>query len=166
VAEYLTELSRHSARPVAYVDETGIDAWLHREYGWSKRGSPLIGRVRGRKHARTGIVAALMDRTILAPLQYGDTMDSVFFEKWFADRLLPALPEGSVIVMDNATFHRKGRLFPIAREAGHLLLFLPPYSPGLNPIENFWAWLKRRLAKILPSYSSLNDAICACFQVG
>jgi len=107
-----------------------------------------------------------MDGTILAPLQYGDTMDSGFFEKWFSDCLLPALPEGSVIVMDNATFHRKGRLFPIAREAGHVLLFLPPYSPELNPIEKFWAWLKRRLAKILPSHSSLDDAICACLQVG
>ena len=50
-------------------------------------------------------------------------------------------------------------------QAGYRLLFLPPYSPELNPIENFWAWLKRCLRKILPDYSTFDDAFCSCFKV-
>ena len=142
-----------------------MDTWLYREHGWSKRGSPIIGKVCGRKFERTGVVAALMGKTVIAPCQYGGTMESTFFEKWFESCLLPALPERSVIVMDNATFHRKNRLGQLAEKEGHRLLFLPPYSPELNPIENFWGWLKRHLRKILPSHSSFDEALCSAFQV-
>ena len=152
-------------RPVAYVDETGIDTWVQRDYGWSERGVPLVGRVPGRKYERTGVVAALCGGEIVAPCQYEDTMDSALFEKWFAQELLPALPERSVIVMDNAAFHRKAMLRRLAEGTGHSLLFLPPYSPELNPIEHFWGWLKRYLEKILPLHSTFDEALCSAFQV-
>jgi transposase len=92
-------------------------------------------------------------------------MDSLFFETYFETRLLPVLPENTVIVMDNASFHRKSVLIPMAEKAGHRIIFLPPYSPNLNRIEFFWGWLKRHLRKILPSHNSLDDAICSAFQV-
>lgn len=123
------------------MDETGIDTYLHREHGWSLRGKPLMGTVSGRKFKRTGIVAAQMGKSIIAPLQYDGTMDSALFEVWFATRLLPNLPGNTLVVMDNASFHRKSKLLPLAQQAGIRLVFLPPYSPDLNPIEHFWAWL-------------------------
>lgn len=92
-------------------------------------------------------------------------MDSIFFEEYFETRLLPALPANTVIVMDNATFHRKSVLIPMAESMGHRIIFLPPYSPNLNRIEHFWAWLKRHLRKILPAHDSLDDAICSAFKV-
>ena len=97
-------------------------------------------------------------------MQYAGTMDSEMFEAWFSGWLLPGLPERSVIVMDNASFHRKGRLHPMAEAAGHSVLFLPPYSPELNPIENFWDRLKRRLRKVLPSHATFNEALRSCFE--
>lgn len=151
---------------IAYVDETGIDTYLSREYGWSERGKPVMGLVSGRKFKRVGIVAAQRGKEILSPLQYDGTMDSSLFEAWFASQLLPILPKNTVIVMDNASFHRKSRLFDLADQAGHRLIFLPPYSPELNPIENFWAWLKRYLRKTLANHDSFHDALCDAFQVG
>jgi len=73
-------------------------------------------------------------------------------------RLAFAAPagDGSVVVMDNASFHRKGRLHALAERAGHRVLFLPPCFPELNPIEHFWAWLKGRLRKTLPLFSSFR----------
>lgn len=165
VAEYLSRIEGIESDKIAYVDETGIDTCLYREYGWSQRGKVLIGTVSGRKFKRTGIVAAQMGKAIIAPLQYDGTMDSELFEMWFETRLLPNLPKSTVIVMDNASFHRKSRLFPLAEQAGVRLVFLPPYSPEYNPIENFWAWLKRHLRKILHLHASFADAIHSAFSV-
>ena len=147
------------------MDECGIDTYLYREYGYAPRGQQVLGRVSGRKYKRCGIVAAKMANKILAPLQYSGTMDSNLFEAWFSDQLLPSLDKGTVIVMDNASFHSKKRLIFAAQNAGYRLLFLPPYSPELNPIENFWAWLKRFLRKILSSAPSFDDALCTAFQL-
>jgi len=139
VEGHLAELEKVSGRPIVYVDETGTGTCLCREYGRSERGEAVIGKTSGRKFKRVGVVAGQAGKSIVAPMQYGGTMDSEVFESWFGAWLLPALPEGSVVVMDNASFHRKGRLRALAERAGHRVLFLPPCSPELNPIENFWA---------------------------
>lgn len=112
---------------------------------------------------RSSIVAAQMGNEILAPCQYTGTMNHELFEKWFQEHLLPALPKETVIVMDNASFHRKEQLYSLAQKSGCYLIFLPPYSPELNPIEHFWAWLKRTLRRILPKLDSLDQAIFAAF---
>lgn len=148
-----------------YVDETEIDQYLYRPYARSARGRPVLGKVSGKKYKRTSIVAGLYNKKIVAPLQYSGTMDSMLFEFWFETILLPCLEAGSVIVMDNARFHRKSVLTELASQVECHVLFLPPYSPDLNPIENFWAWLKARLRNILPSFDSLDDAITDCFNL-
>lgn len=154
-----------SSEKIAYVDECGIDTYLYREYGYALRGQQVFGRISGRKYKRCGIVAAKMANKILAPFQYNGTIDSSLFEFWFSNQLLPSLDKGTVIVMDNAAFHSKKRLLSAAQIAGCKLLFLPPYSPELNPIEKFWAWLKRFLRKILPTVSSFDDALFTAFQL-
>ena len=147
------------------MDECGIDTYLYREYGYAPRGQKVYDLIRGRKYKRCGIVAAKMGDKILAPFQYSGTMNSALFEYWFSTQLLPSLEKGTVIVMDNASFHCKNRLISAAQNAGCKLIFLPPYSPELNPIENFWACLKRFLRKILPSVASFDDALFAAFQL-
>ena len=149
---------------IAYVDETGIDTCLHREYAYAKRGEKVMGFVSGRKYRRVGIVAAQVGKDIFAPLQYDGTMDSGLFETWFETRLMRELPSDSVIVMDNAAFHRKRRLSSIAQNYGNAIIFLPPYAPEYNPIENFWAWLKGRLRKTLADYDNFDDALQGCFM--
>jgi len=150
---------------IVYVDETGIDEYLQREHGRAKRGEPVYSVISGRKYQRTGVVAAQMGKEIIAPLQYDGTMDSTLFEMWFETLLLPALPENTVVVMDNASFHRKNRLYSVVEKTKHMLIFLPPYSPELNPIESFWSFLKRQLRKIMPDHRSFDSALSACFQV-
>jgi putative transposase len=81
----------------------------------------------------------------MATRQYEHTTTSEFFEDWFKNELLPRVPKGYTIIMDNARFHRKSQLYLLAVEARVKLLFLPPYSPDFNPIEHGWANLKRWL---------------------
>ena len=165
MAKYLEQISDIPSARIAYIDETGIDICLHREYARCERGKSVTGIVSGRKFKRCGIVAAQIDGQIIEPLQYEGTMDSALFELWFKARLLPSLPKGTTIVMDNAAFHRKSRLPLLAEKFGCNIIFLPPYSPELNPMENFWSWLKRYLKKILPSCDSFNEALCLAFEV-
>lgn len=146
------------------MDETGINQYLYRPYARAAKGQPVYGKISGKRYKRTSIAAGQWGKDIVAPLQYSGTMDSVLFEFWFTTMLLPLLAPGSVIVMDNARFHCKSKLLLAAHEAGCDILFLPPYSPDLNNIELFWAWLKSRLRKILPLFLSLDDAITDCFN--
>ena len=92
-------------------------------------------------------------------------MTSNLFEEWFAKHLIPASPEGAVIIMDNASFHRKKQLNMLAEESGKQVIFLPPYSPELNPIEHFWNWLKKTTADTLKKCSNLYLAIFTAFQM-
>ena len=71
----------------------------------------------------------------------GNVNSNVFYG-WITQDLLPKLPSECVIVMDNASFHKRLDIQHAIREAGHTLLFLPPYSPQLNPIEHKWAQAK------------------------
>lgn len=146
-----------------YVDECGIDKYLYREYGYSPKGQPIVGKVSGKKFKRTNIVAAKCENNVVAPMIYEGTTDSLLFEQWFECCLLESIPKNSVIILDNATFHRKTRLRELTMYADCEIIFLPPYSPDLNPIEKFWAWLKCRLRRILPNFDSLDDALVDCF---
>ena len=150
---------------IVYVDEMGVDNFLYRAYARARRGQKVAGRISGKNFRRTNIVAGKCGNRIFAPLQYQGSTDSQLFEYWFHNLLLKEIPAGVSIVMDNATFHRKAILSQMAIQAGCALLFLPPYSPDLNPIEFFWAWLKRKLADNLPTSPSFDTALSDCFQV-
>lgn len=124
----------------------------------------MYDSTKGRKYARVGIVAAQINNRIMAPFEYTGTMNHKLFETWFETMLLPDLSKETVIVMDNASFHRKEKLCCLAEKYNCFVIFLPPYSPDLNPIEHFWNWLKSTLRKILPNFSSFDDALTAALQ--
>ena len=93
-------------------------------------------------------------------------MDSKFFEKWFKEMFLNEVEKNKAIVMDNATFHCKSRLYELCKNANKnlKLIFLPPYSPNLNPIEKYWATLKKNLKKITKNNKSLEESIYELFK--
>lgn len=160
---FVEKLKTISPESLVYVDETGIDQCLYREYARAVRGQKVVAKISGRKYKRTNIVAGICRGKWIAPLEYTGTTDSVLFEFWFESCLLKEVAGGSVIILDNATFHKKSVLSDLAKRYDCEVLFLPPYSPDLNPIEKKWAWLKRKLREILFLYSSFSDALCACF---
>ena len=165
VKEYLEKIENIPQEKINYVDECGIQGFLHREYAYAPRGEKVYDSVSGKKYRRTNIVAAKRGKEIIAPWQYDCSMNAMLFEEWFEQKLIPELSEYSVIVMDNASFHRKKRLYAIAEKHHMILIFLPPYSPELNPIEHEWANMKRWLKYNLHRFDTLDDAISYYFKV-
>ena len=148
---------------LVYVDECGIDQCLYREYARAKRGQQVITKISGRKFKRTNIVAGICQKEWVAPFEYVGMTDSRLFEFWFENCLLKEVKEGSVIILDNAAFHRKSVLPDLAKTHNCEVLFLPPYSPDLNPIEKKWAWLKKMLRNILHNFDSFDSALQTAF---
>ena len=145
--------------PVVHIDETGIDTYLFRPYARAPRGVKIESKISGRRFERISIVAGLVDQTIVAPMIYQGTMTTDFFTKWYETQLLPSLTEPHVIVMDNASFHPKQKLDELSIAQGHYFLPLPPYSPELNPIEQFWAVLKRNVTDLLKTFHSVTECM-------
>ena len=148
---------------LVYVDECGVDNYLYREFAYSPRGQKVVTKISGKKFKRTNIVAGICRGEWVAPMEYSGTTDSALFEFWFENCLLKEVESESVIVLDNATFHKKSVLPTVAQKYNCKVLFLPPYSPDLNPIEKKWAWLKKRLRKILFDFDSFEQALVCCF---
>ena len=98
-------------------------------------------------------------------MEYPGYTDHNVFEMWFEKVFLVQLCAGHTIVMDNASFHRKKVLYELARQSKSELLFLPPYSPDLNPIEKRWANLKTLLRNYAFRFEKLQDAITDYFKV-
>jgi len=119
-----------------YVDETGIDKYLYRPNVRAKRGVRVYSKISGRKYKRLSIVAGKCGDHIAAPMVFSGTADSALFEDWFENQFCPEIA-GNIAVVDNATIHRKAKLFEIADKHDVTLIFLPPYSPDLNKIESF-----------------------------
>jgi len=148
---------------LVFVDETGINREYRRLYARARRGVKVYDTKSGKKHKRTNIIAGLCDGKHLAVRDYDHSTTSAFFEDWFEWELIPELPENSLVILDNASFHRKRKIFDIASRYGVCVLFLPPYSPELNPIEQSWANFKRWLCDNLIRFPCLFLAVDSYF---
>lgn len=148
-----------------YVDESGIDSYMHRSWGWSRRGQIVVGEISGKRFARESFIAAQCDSKTLAPLCFQGTCNTKLFDLWLEQFLVPVLLPGQVIVMDNASFHKSSRTRLLIERAGCKLLFLPPYSPDLNPIEKFWAQFKVKVRSLIQQFDNLSQTIDYVFNM-
>ena len=87
------------------------------------------------------MVTAWCNRQILAPITFKGHCNTVLFEAWVEQLLVPALHPGQVMVLEHASFHKSARTQMLIAQAGCRVLFLASYSPDLNKIEKFWARL-------------------------
>ena len=99
------------------------------DYNWNVKG-------------RENVIGALVNNSLTACGTVNGNVDSDTFNTWLEEILIPELPKNSVVIMDNAAFHKSLKTKEILAEHGHELEFLPPYSPDFNPIEHKWAQAK------------------------
>lgn len=132
-------------RRLIFVDETGADTKMARRRGRSPRGDRLDGPVPHGHWKSTTFLAGLTARGFAAPYVTDGAMNGRLFRAWAEQALAPTLAAGDVVVMDNLPAHKVAGVREAIEARGAVLLYLPPYSPDLNPIEQAFAKLKALL---------------------
>jgi transposase len=130
-----------------FLDETGTATNMARRYGRSLSEGRLVAAVPHGHWRTTTFVAGLRQTGIVAPLVLDGPMTGPAFCAYVEQFLAPALAPGDVVVLDNLAAHRVDGIRPAIKAAGASILYLPPYSPDLNPIEQLFAKLKALLRK-------------------
>jgi transposase len=129
-------------RPIVSIDESGFAEDMPRTHGYAPRGKRCYGKQDWGAKGRINVIGALLGGVLLTVSLFSSSINTVIFTSWVEQDLLPKLPPKSVLVLDNATFHKGASMQKTLKDAGHILLYLPAYSPDLNPIEKKWAQAK------------------------
>lgn len=128
--------------------------------GRSKRGTRLIDTTPHGHWKTSTFIAALSEDGLLAPGVFDGAINGELFLAYVEQILLPTLKAGDIVIMDNLSSHKKAAVRRAIEQAGATLMFLPPYSPDLNPIEQVFAKLKSLLrAKALRTVDALWKAL-------
>jgi transposase len=130
---------------VYYLDECGINHGMYNPYARAPRGEPVYAQVAGSRRGRTSVISASSGKNLVRPFTFEGHCNGEVVLTYLREMLLPYIPRDSVIVLDNASFHTSPELRALVESFGCSLLFLPAYSPDLNPIEHVWATLKKKL---------------------
>ncbi len=133
----------NEGKQIVYIDESGFAHDMPRTHGYSIKGRRCYGKHDWGAKDRTNAIGALMGSTLVAIGLLTGSVDTSVFTCWVENILLPNIPPNCVIVMDNATFHKGVDMQQLIGNSCHTLLYLPPYSPDLNPIEKKWAQAKQ-----------------------
>ncbi len=132
---------------LVFIDETWTSTNMARRYGRCERGQRLRVAVPHGHWKTITFVGALTLRGFIAPFVIDGPIDRLAFETYVEKVLVPELRPGDTVVMDNLPGHKGPRVRQMIEAAGAKLLYLPPYSPDFNPIENAFAKLKTLLRK-------------------
>ena len=132
---------------LVFIDETGTSTAMVRLRGRCRSGERLIGRVPHGHWKTSTFVAGLRCDALTAPFVVDAPMNGAIFRAYLEQCLVPTLRPGDTVIMDNLPAHKTVAVRAIIEAAGARLLYLPPYSPDLNPIEQAFAKLKALLRK-------------------
>ena len=159
---------RSEPHRLVFLDETSVKTNLTRLRGRTPIGERLYGTAPfGRWRTQT-FIAGLTSEELIAPWVIEGAMNRTAFETYVETQLAPLLNPGSVVILDNLSTHKSPRAAEALKEAKSWFLFLPPYSPDLNPIEQAFSKLKAHLRRIgARTYDDLIAAlgdVCALFD--
>jgi transposase len=132
---------------LVFIDETWTSTNMTRRYGRAPRGQRCRGSAPYSHWQVTTFVGALRRGGISATMVIDEPMDGDIFLAYVEQVLVPTLIPGEIVILDNLASHKIPGVEQAIRSAGATVLYLPPYSPDLNPIENFFAKLKALLRK-------------------
>jgi transposase len=151
-----------------FIDETWTKTNMVRLYGWAERGDRLVDAVPHGHWSTSTFIAGLRQQGLVAPCVFNGAVNGELFLAYVEQVLVPTLINGDIVIMDNLGSHKVAGVRQAIEATGARLLYLPPYSPDLNPIELAFAKLKALLrARAVRTVNALCNALgdlVACFS--
>lgn len=159
---------RREPHRLVFIDETSVNTKMARLRGRARWGKRLKANAPFGKWGTQTFIAGLRHDALTAPWVIPGAMDRQAFNIYVETQLAPTLRPGDVVILDNLSVHKSAKAEAAIRARGAWMLFLPQYSPDLNPIEQAFSKLKAHLRKIAArTFSALIAAIgdiCDLFQ--
>lgn len=149
-AHWHQRLKAEAPTRLVFVDESGANTKMTRWYGRSPSGQRLVAAVPYGHYETSTLIAAICLQGPRAPWLFEGAMNGEMFLAWVRQGLAPTLDENDLVIMDNLATHKVAGVNQAIAEVGARLLYLPPYSPDFNPIENLWSKVKGILRSLAP----------------
>jgi transposase len=150
---------------LVFIDESGAKTNMTRPRGRAPRGVRVIDRVPAGHWATTTMISAIRTAGPFAPALVRGATDTDVFLAYVEHALVPGLTPGDVVILDNLQPHKSPRVRELIEAAGARLLYLPPYSPDYNPIENMWSKVKQLLRSAAArTFEALQRAVWAALD--
>ena len=118
-------------------------------YAYSAIGKRYYEAHPGHYKKRISMIGGLCNHNFMAPFMFQGHCNTGVFEEYLEKILIPQLTKGMIVVIDNASFHKTAKIKKLMQAAGIKLIYLPPYSPDLNPIEHYWHKIKNLIRKLM-----------------
>jgi transposase len=144
-AAYQEEIAALDPQRFKFIDESGVNLAMTRRYGRAPQGERLIGTVPQNYGAKVTMLAALGSRGVEAVMTIDGATAAEVFQAYVEQVLRPTRRPGDIVIMDNLRAHKVAGIREAVEQAGAQVLYLPPYSPDLSPIEPCWSKLKTAL---------------------
>lgn len=163
---YLLQLGLLQSKVRIYIDESGVNDDEVCLSGWGRRGLRLLCKKKASHSARASIIAAYCNNKIIAQMVIEKAFTRQDVEYFLEHFLIPKINFPAVIIMDNASIHKNGNIEQIVNQNPLCqLLYLPPYSPDLNPIEHIWTAVKTYVRTFLTdNLLSVDDGVTKLFN--
>jgi transposase len=146
--KWLEAQPRLDMEKLVFLDETWASTSMVRRYGRSPKGQRCIGSAPHGHWKTTTFVGGLRHDRLTAPMVTGEPMDGEMFLAWVQQFLCPTLEPADIVILDNLSSHKVAGVRQAIEAVGATLLYLPPHSPDLNPIEKLFSKLKALLRKV------------------
>ena len=145
---------------LVFLDECGINTLMARFRGRCVQGKRLVDSSPAAYWQTTTLVSAVRLDGVIAPMMLKNSMNGDSFAGYVEQSLVSELTRGDIVIMDNLASHKSQRVTDAIARAGCTLVYLPPYSPDFNPIENMWSKVKAALRKAgARTFATLVDAV-------
>ena len=172
--DYIAEMSMYNVNMLVFADETGKDARdCISRYGYAVQGQTPQSALRLTRGQRTSVIAAISCIGLIGYDEFtGNVRGDEFFD-FVRGTLIPNMNpyngtnEASILILDNCSIHHVEEIQTLLRDSGIFVIFLPPYSPDLNPIELTFSYIKRYLQEhqeIIQAANNLSDIIKSAFN--
>jgi transposase len=162
--DYLDGIDGLDPKRFVFVDEAAANYHLVRTEGRAAKGKRVYGRRPHQRGKRISMLGALGFLGLVTGMFWEGYVDAEAFEIFVKDYLLPNVKPGDIVIWDNYSVHKRYEYEKMLNEKGVYLLFLPPYSPELSPIEQCWSKIKKIMRRVAATtVDGLYDAFCEGF---